>query len=192
MTSPAETSNPFPLCFVDIEATTGTTEERRIVEICVCKLNVDGTVEGPFTRRMDPRRPMGYSENIHGISNADVHGLKPFAMRAHDLAKFVRGSMLVAHNAKSCDAPTLRAEFERAGVLWPFHHYVVDTMPLCKRLWPGADSLKLKDIVRSLVGSQADLVQEHTAEGDVALLMMLWTKIRPCIGWNFGNEIYFK
>ena len=61
-----------PLVFFDLETTGTDTRSDRIVEICVVRLNPDGSREEK-TRRINPERPIPAGASaVHGIYDADV------------------------------------------------------------------------------------------------------------------------
>jgi DNA polymerase-3 subunit epsilon len=169
----------FPLCFLDLETTgTGYHNGHRIVEVGVCRREPDGRTKGPFARRVNPERaiPMRASQ-IHKIYDLDVVDLPPFRERAKKLAEFCDGTLLVAHNAKGCDDPMLRAEFLAAGVPWPFIG-TIDTLPVAQKVFRGG-SCSLKPLAERL---KVPLAEAHTAEGDVVMLMGIFDALVAALG----------
>lgn len=78
---------------------------------------------------------------VHGISDADLIGKPTFDGIAHELAEFIDGAMLVAHNA-NFDIGFLNAEFERLGRPAIDPAMVVDTLAIARRKHPmGPNSL---------------------------------------------------
>ncbi len=78
---------------------------------------------------------------VHGISDADLVGKPTFDGIVHELAEFIDGAMLVAHNA-NFDIGFLNAEFERLGRPAVDPAMVVDTLAIARRKHPmGPNSL---------------------------------------------------
>ena len=81
------------------------------------------------------------AQAVHGISAADLVGKPTFADLAADLATFIDGARLVAHNA-SFDIGFLNAEFNRLGMPPVDPGLVVDTLAIARRKHPmGPNSL---------------------------------------------------
>jgi DNA polymerase III subunit epsilon len=104
-----------PLVVLDIEATGVFPGRDRIVEIACIKIHPDGRRE-VFQRRVDPTVPIPEeAARVHGIRDADVAGLPPFAEIAEELDAFLEGSDLAGYNIERFDLPILQFEFLRAG-----------------------------------------------------------------------------
>lgn len=102
-----------PLAVIDLE-TTGTNVVRdRIVEICIAKAKIDGTVEVK-TKRINPGMPIPpESSMIHGIYDEDVKDEPTFRQIAKSLAQFLEGCDLAGFNSNRFDIPILVEEFLR-------------------------------------------------------------------------------
>jgi DNA polymerase III subunit epsilon len=104
-----------PLVVLDIEATGVFPARDRIVEIACIKIHPDGRRE-VFCRRVDPTIPIPEeAAEVHGIRDADVAGLPPFAEIAGELAEFLKDSDLAGYNIERFDLPILQFEFLRTG-----------------------------------------------------------------------------
>lgn len=109
-----------PLVFLDLETTGLNVATDRIVEICVLKLNPNGTEEIK-TRRLNPTIPISpQAQAIHGISNEDVANEPTFKEIAKSLAQWMEGCDIAGYNSTKFDVPMLAEEFLRAGVEYDF------------------------------------------------------------------------
>jgi DNA polymerase-3 subunit epsilon len=109
-----------PLVFLDLETTGLNVATDRIVEICVLKLNPNGTEEIK-TRRLNPTIPISpQAQAIHGISNEDVAHEPTFKEIAKSLAQWMEGCDIAGYNSTKFDVPMLAEEFLRAGVEYDF------------------------------------------------------------------------
>ena len=110
----------------------------RVVEIgCVELLNHIPTGRS-FHRYVNPQRAVQEGAfAVHGLSNAFLTQHQPFAAIADDLAEFVEGGRLIAHNA-AFDVAFLNAEFARLGRRPIAMADVIDTLALARRKHPGA------------------------------------------------------
>ncbi len=109
-----------PILFLDLETTGLNVATDRIVEICVLKINPDGTREIK-TRRINPTIPISpEAQAIHGISNEDVANEATFKEIAKSLAKWMEGCDIAGYNSTRFDVPMLSEEFLRAGIDFNF------------------------------------------------------------------------
>lgn len=105
-----------PIVFFDIESTGVNVSSDRIVEICVLKVNVDGSEEVK-TRRVNPTIPIPLETSlIHGIYDEDVKNEPTFKNIAKALADFIGDADLAGYNSNKFDVPMLLEEFLRAGI----------------------------------------------------------------------------
>ncbi|MBU6365188.1 MAG: hypothetical protein KJT01_03160 [Gemmatimonadetes bacterium] len=105
----------LPFAVVDVE-TTGTAPEGgdRVTEIAIVPVE-DGRVGAPFTRLVDPERPIPpFITALTGITPAMVRGQPPFRAIAADVAAQLAGRVFVAHNV-SFDWRFVHGELARAG-----------------------------------------------------------------------------
>lgn len=81
------------------------------------------------------------AQAVHGISDADLVGKPTFDQIAAELADFLDGAMLIAHNA-NFDIGFLNAEFGRLGLPPVDPGRVIDTLAIARRKHPmGPNSL---------------------------------------------------
>ena len=86
---------------------------------------------------INPQKPVGDSENIHGISDDFLKDKPLYADIADTLFEYLKGSEIIAHNA-TFDMNFLDMEFKRAG--FPALSEVcevTDTLALAKNKHPG-------------------------------------------------------
>ncbi|MFN3783773.1 MAG: exonuclease domain-containing protein [Spirosomataceae bacterium] len=102
-----------PLAVIDLETTGINVAKDRIVEICVAKANIDGSVEVK-TKRINPGMPIPIESSlIHGIYDEDVKDEPTFKQLARSLAQFLEGCDLAGFNSNRFDVPMLVEEFLR-------------------------------------------------------------------------------
>jgi DNA polymerase-3 subunit epsilon len=105
-----------PIVFFDIESTGVNVSSDRIVEICVLKINLDGSEEVK-TRRVNPGIPIPLETSlIHGIYDEDVKDEPLFKNIAKGLVDFIGESDLAGYNSNKFDVPILLEELLRAGI----------------------------------------------------------------------------
>lgn len=105
-----------PLAFFDLETTGIKIATDRIVEICIHRINIDGTTKTK-TLRINPEVPIPPEVTaIHGITDEDVKDAPKFREVAHDLAHFLENCDLAGFNSNHFDIPLLVEEFLRVGV----------------------------------------------------------------------------
>jgi DNA polymerase-3 subunit epsilon len=111
-----------PIVFFDIESTGTQVAADRIVEICVLKINPDGTEEVK-TRRINPTIPIPKETSlIHGIYDEDIKDEPVFKAVAKSLADFIGDADLAGYNSNKFDVPMLLEEFYRAGIDFPMEN----------------------------------------------------------------------
>lgn len=98
---------------------------------------------------INPQKPVGESENIHGISDDFLKDKPLFNDISQTLYEYLKGAEIVAHNA-TFDMNFLNMEFERAqfGKLSDVCT-VTDTLAVAKRKFPGQKN-SLDALVRRL------------------------------------------
>ena len=108
-----------PLVCFDLETTGVNTRHDRVVEICIVKIDVDGSRE-VRTRRLNPTIPIPAGATaVHGISDADVADEPTFRQVARSLYAVFSGCDLLGYNVKGFDLPLLAEEFGRVNIDFP-------------------------------------------------------------------------
>jgi len=105
-----------PLAFFDIESTGVDFVKDRIVEICIIRVNPDGS-KIIKTFRLNPTIPIPIeASNIHGIYDEDVITSPTFKDKAKELFELMDPCDLAGFNSNKFDIPMLLEEFIRAGI----------------------------------------------------------------------------
>ena len=106
-----------PLVFFDLETTGIDPYNDRIVEISVLKILPDGTRCSPYTRRINPGRPIpAEATSVHHITDEMVKNEPTFEAIAPKLKEFLKDCDLAGYNSNRFDVPMLVEEFKRAGL----------------------------------------------------------------------------
>lgn len=162
-----------PIVWFDIESTGVDTQNDRIVELSMIKIQPDGSREVK-TRRINPTIPIpqGASE-VHGIYDADVADCPTFAQIAKGIHSFIDGCHLGGFNSNAFDIPMLYAEFCRAGVEWDYSECkFIDVGNIFKRLYPRT----LEAAVKNFLGREHD--GAHGAESDTIATIEVFEHFR--------------
>lgn len=151
-----------PLLFLDTE-TTGI-KDCRLIELA---WSADDKIS---TLRVKPPIPIEEEAiAVHGITEADVQCLIPFArhMRYEQIKTLIESSVVVAHNA-----PFDIGVLAREGIIVKNH---IDTVAVARRLYPKLKKHNLqflRDYFQLEVEGEA-----HSAKGDVAVLKALYARM---------------
>ncbi len=163
-----------PLVFFDLETTGLQIGKARIVEICLLRANVDGTVD----ERTYRIRPADYvvqngvevaqtipipkeTTAIHGIKDADVADKPTFRELAPELLAFIGDADLAGYNSNKFDVPMLVEEFLRNGFDFDISkRYLVDVQNIFHKM----ESRTLKAAYKFYCGKNLD--NAHSANGD--------------------------
>lgn len=104
---------------------------------------------------INPKKLVGDSENIHGISDDFLKDKPEFSKIAKTLFEYLKGSEIIAHNA-TFDMNFLNMEFKRAGfVALSEVCTVIDTLTMAKAKHPGQKN-SLDALVRRYEVPQRD------------------------------------
>jgi DNA polymerase III subunit epsilon len=102
-----------PLACIDLETTGINISKDKIIEICIAKAQVNGTVEVK-TKRLNPGMPIPLESSlIHGIYDDDVADMPSFKQVAKSLSDFLEGCDIAGFNSNRFDIPMLVEEFLR-------------------------------------------------------------------------------
>jgi len=164
----------------------------RIIEIGVIELINRKLTGNSLHVYLNPQRPVGDSQNIHGLSDEFLSDKPLFISIVDELEQFLHGAEIIAHNA-SFDMKFLEAELEMAGRS-PLADKVTvtDTLAIAKRKHPGQknnldalakrynvkerdrtfhgallDAEILADVYLQLTGGQVTLDMDNSEENDV-------------------------
>lgn len=150
-----------PLAFFDIEATGLSIVNDRIVELCIVKVNPNGSTESR-TWLLNPDYPVNpEAESIHGYSNEFLKDKPTFKQVAKEISRFLHNCDLAGYNAIKYDVPMLVEEFLRADI----------DFDIKKRRTIDVQNIFMKMEQRTLTAAykfylQKDLEDAHTAEAD--------------------------
>ncbi len=148
---------------VDLETTGGSAHTEAITEIGAVKVR-GGEVLGEFATLVDPGRSIPPQITIlTGITDAMVYDAPPIGAVLPAFLEFIRGSVLVAHNA-GFDVGFLKAACARMNLPWP-GPAVVDTVRLARKVLTRveAPSVRLSALAQ-LLGAQ--VAPDHRALTD--------------------------
>jgi DNA polymerase III epsilon subunit len=151
----------------------------RIIEIAAVEL-VDGKPSGhEFHSYVNPRRSVGYTQRIHGLTDSFLKQQPPFENVHGQLLKFIRDSTIVAHNA-SFDLNFLKYELDLLRIDWSASA-IVDTLKLARKQfgWRAKNSLAALCERFGLAGRKK---KYHSALEDARLLAIIYEKLQ------FGEE----
>ncbi len=151
-----------PIAFIDLETTGIKVATDRIVEICVFRLNPDGSHK-IRTQRINPGIPIPPEVTaIHGITDDDVRDAPSFAVLAHELLQLLEECDLAGYNSNHFDIPLLVEEFLRADIEFDLKgRRFVDVQNIFHKMEPRNLAAAYKFYC------QADLTNAHSAEADV-------------------------
>ncbi|MGH3342785.1 MAG: DEDD exonuclease domain-containing protein, partial [Carbonactinosporaceae bacterium] len=117
---------------LDLETTGMAPATAGITEVGAVKVR-GGQVLGEFQTLVDPGSPLpAFVSVLTGITSGMLAGAPPLASVLPSFLEFVRGCVLVAHNAPF-DMGFLKAACERHGYRWP-GNVTVDTARLARRV----------------------------------------------------------
>lgn len=150
-----------PIIILDLETTGVQVASDRILEICMIKVNPDGTTEN-LTERLNPTIPIPKeSFDIHGISEDDVKDKPTFVQRATAYSKFIGNADLAGYNAIKFDFPLLVEEFLRANIDFDItNRNLVDVQNIFHKMEPRNLAAAYKFYCKS------ELENAHSAEAD--------------------------
>lgn len=151
-----------PIVFFDLETTGLNPATDRIIEICVIKLNPDGTREIK-TRRINPTIPISKeSSEITGITDEDVKDSPKFRQLGKGIASFMSGCDISGYNILRFDIPLLVEEFKRIDVDFDMTGIeVVDVQRIYHKKEPRTLAAALKYYC------DEEISGAHAAENDV-------------------------
>lgn len=151
-----------PICFIDLETTGLSREEDRIIQIAICKVNVDGTREVK-TKYINPEMEISAeSTEVTGITNEMVANEPTFKRIAKGLHGFIEGCDIGGFNSNTFDVPLLFNEFQRANIYWDYKSVnLVDVGNIFKINAPRT----LEAAVLTYTGKE--MVDQHNAEADI-------------------------
>lgn len=180
-----------PLAVLDTETTGLDTQSDRIVEIGIVRLEPNRPAR-TYRRLVHPGIAIPPAASaVHGITDADVVDMPPFAELLPEIDRFLSGCDLAGFNLVRFDLPLLAAEYRRAG--WTFGvqgRNIVDVLQLHRRLNPS----DLGSVVRQYL--DCEHTEAHGALADaVATVAVLDAQLGrhpelPRQPWALHEQLY--
>jgi DNA polymerase-3 subunit epsilon len=160
-----------PFTAFDLETTGLDPRQDRIVEIGAVKFDLEGLISR-FSVLVNPGIPMpAEASRVNGITDALLEGKPPIDRVFPDFLRFIKGTVLVAHNA-SFDAGFINEKL-RADSAEPLPNRMVDTLVYAKEVFPGRSSYKLQSLAASFgIGAG----EAHRAEDDALVCMGIFIR----------------
>ena len=122
-------------CVLDLETTGGSPADSAITEVGAVKVKL-GEVTGTFHTLVDPGQPVpAFIRLLTGITDEALIDAPPIATVLPSLLEFLRGTVIVAHNARF-DVSFINAALQR-GDYPPLDNRVVDTAGLARKILAG-------------------------------------------------------
>ncbi len=162
-----------PYTVFDLETTGMSPVHDRIIEIGAVRIGTDGTLSR-FETLVNPRVPIQSKiAAITGITNEMVAEAPVFDEVGLNFLDFIRGSKLVAHNARF-DLAFLQESLSRSG--FPvMEHGAFDSLSLVRKAYPGQPSYSLQALKNALGLGEAVRGDAHRALYDAEITTELFT-----------------
>lgn len=173
-----------PLAVIDLETTGVNVAKDKIVELCIAKAKLDGTVEVK-TKLINPGIPIPLETSlIHGIYDEDVKDAPTFKQIGKALAQFLEGCDLAGFNSNRFDVPMLVEEFLRMDVDFDIkNRKLIDAQRIFHLMEPRTLSAAYKFFCNK------NLENAHSAEVDtLATLEVLCSQVERYEGVKIKND----
>ncbi len=167
-----------PVVFFDLETTGVDIINDRIIEMCMVKMDTDGSIMKSWKARFNPEGRLSRPEALekHGITDDELLDEDTFSYIAPEIQLFFEDSDIGGYNVLRFDLPILCEEFMRAGI--PFSYRtkkIIDSYLILAKMEPR----KLEDVYTKYTGKT--LENAHSAESDIFATIEIFHK---------QNEIY--
>jgi DNA polymerase-3 subunit epsilon len=167
-----------PVVFFDLETTGIDIINDRIIEMCMIKVDVDGSIIQQWKSRFNPEGRLSRPEALekHKIEDELLLDQDTFSYLAPEIHLFFEDADIGGYNILRFDLPMLCEEFMRAGI--PFSYRtkkVIDSYLILSKMEPR----KLEDVYTKYTGKI--LENAHSAEDDILATIEIFHK---------QNEIY--
>ncbi|MBO4439704.1 MAG: 3'-5' exonuclease [Spirochaetaceae bacterium] len=162
----------------DTETTGLNPEEEKILEIGAVSFDRLG-IRARYNVLINPQRKiLPEITRVNGIDDAMVSGKPVFAENAGHFLDFIKGSVLIAHNAPF-DLGFVNTELSRINMP-PLQNETADTLKLSRDMLPDLGKYNLQFLAKYF---EINVVNAHRAEDDARVCMevflKLLDKIRP-------------
>ena len=176
-----------PIIVLDFESTGLNTNTARVIEIGAVKL-VGGTVVDSMSVLVNPKQPLKPKiTEITGITDMMLADKETAETAIPKLMAFIGDCPIAAHNA-SFDASLLRAELRRLSIRWEAP--VLDTLTLCRKLYPEMKSHKLGSLCKHLGVSLKNAHRAvHDATATALCLAKMYREVKEEKGLNTLREL---
>lgn len=144
----------------DIETTGFSMRNDNIIEIGAVKIK-EGKIVDKFSEFVNPESPIPFNiTRLTGITDEMVQNCGNIKLILPKFIKFIEGSIVVAHNA-NFDVGFIKKNC--TDLNFKFKNPVMDTIPLCKFLFPELKKFKLNVVAKHL---DISLENHHRAVDD--------------------------
>ena len=151
----------------DLETTGFSPKNDKIIEIGAVKVK-DGKIIDSFSEFVNPRRPIPYKiTELTGISDDMVKYADSIDFVLPKFMEFIGDAAVVAHNA-SFDCSFIEKNCKDLDL--PFNATILDTVQICRFLYPELKSVKLNIVAKHLgvkLTSHHRAVDDAKATGDI-------------------------
>jgi DNA polymerase-3 subunit epsilon len=150
----------------------------RVIELAVVRIDAAGNEIATWSTLINPGTNNLGATEIHKITPSMVEEAPKFSDIVGDFINVVKGSILVAHNARF-DVSMLQSEFAHAGLQWPTMN-VADTLSGARKLIPGLGSYKLGALAEHFgISFEGDA---HAALADTRVTAKLYSELLSLSG----------
>lgn len=183
----------LPIAMLDVETTGTDPTTDRVIELGIV-VGQRGVVVRRHNWMINPQRPISVeSQQVHGISDADVADAPTFAAVAHEITDALRGTLPAAYNA-TFDRGFVFAELERAmadttgiaslarQVMW------IDPLVWARELHADERSRRLEDVAARL-GVKLENAHRASDDAEAALHVFYKLALDPRIPRAYGELV---
>jgi DNA polymerase III subunit epsilon len=167
-----------PVVFFDLETTGIEIVNDRIIEMCMVKMDTDGSIMQTWKSKFNPEGRLSRPEAIekHGITDEELLQEDTFSYLAPEIHLFFEDADIGGYNVLRFDLPILCEEFMRAGIPFSYRSKkVIDSYLILAKMEPR----KLEDVYTKYTGKI--LENAHSAEDDILATIEIFNK---------QNEVY--
>lgn len=176
----------------DIETTGLSPENDKIIEIGAVKIK-NGNIIDSFNEFVNPKINIPFNiTQLTGITDDMVKDSQDIEHVLPKFLKFVGNSVVVAHNA-NFDISFIKKNCRDLNI--KFNNSIMDTIPLCKYLFPDLKKYKLNIIAKHLnisLENHHRAVDDAKATGDILLKCFDILKKKDIINLKELNEKYLN
>ena len=172
-------------CVFDLETTGFDADLDGITEVAVCKVR-NGEIIDEFTTFVNPEKPIPYNvQELTHITDDMLKDAPKMSEMIPEFLEFVKGSVLVAHNAHF-DISFIANKAKKLGL--DFKPYVIDTYEISLELYNAVENHKLGTLVEYL---GIELEGAHRAINDTRATAKMFIRMKEdCIKENIDINNY--